>query len=45
MNALGTFGLCDVEVTKRFDCFRGTSKQNVARTFGVHGVNALARKS
>jgi hypothetical protein len=27
-----------------YDCFRGTSKEGVARTFGVIGVNVYARK-
>jgi hypothetical protein len=34
-----------VRISERFDCFRGTSKQNVARKFGVHGVNVFARKA
>jgi SAM-dependent methyltransferase len=33
-----------VTITERFDCFRGTSKEDVARKFGVHGVNVFARK-
>jgi len=33
-----------VKITERFDCFRGTSKENVARKFGVHGVNLFASK-
>jgi hypothetical protein len=38
-------GFYDVVVKKRFDCFRGTSKERVARKYGVVGVNVYARKS
>ncbi len=38
-------GFSEMKITDRFDCFRGTSKENVARKFGVHGVNVFARKS
>ena len=34
-----------MRITERFDSFRGTSKENVARKFGVHGVNVFARKA
>ena len=34
-----------MRITERFDCFRGTSKETVARKFGVHGVNVFARKA
>jgi SAM-dependent methyltransferase len=34
-----------VSITERFNCFHGTSKENVARKFGVHGVNVFARKA
>jgi hypothetical protein len=27
---------------KRFDCFRGTSKERIARKFGVIGVTIVA---
>jgi hypothetical protein len=37
-------GYLDVSVVERFDCFLGTSKERVARKFGVVGVNLLARK-
>jgi hypothetical protein len=37
-------GFVDVAVVQRFDCFAGTSKEGVARKFGVTGVNVLARK-
>jgi hypothetical protein len=33
-----------VTITARFDCFLGTSKERVARKYGVCGVNVLARK-
>ena len=41
---LAQVGFTDVTVTARFDCFRGTSKERVARKYGVSGVNVLARK-
>ena len=41
---LGRVGLSDVRVTDRYDCFRGTSKEGVARKYGVIGVNVYARK-
>ena len=41
---LGQVGLTDVHVVKRFDCFKGTSKEATARKFGVRGVNVAARK-
>lgn len=37
-------GLANVQITERFDCFRGTSKEEVAREFTVRGVNLFARK-
>jgi hypothetical protein len=37
-------GLTDVRITDRFDCFRGTSKEDVAVEFTVRGVNLFARK-
>jgi hypothetical protein len=33
-----------VAIVARFDCFLGTSKEQVARKYGVRGVNVLARK-
>jgi hypothetical protein len=44
MNVLGSIGFVDVTVRERFDPFRGTSKENVARKFGVAGVNVFGRK-
>ncbi len=38
-------GLLEGRVTKIFDCFRATSKENVARKFRVKGANVYARKS
>jgi hypothetical protein len=32
-------------VKERFDCFRGTSKEGVAKKFGVVGVNVYAMKA
>jgi hypothetical protein len=37
-------GFSDVRVTDRYDCFHGTSKEGVARKYGVIGVNVYARK-
>jgi hypothetical protein len=37
-------GFAEVSIQKRFDAFRGTSKENVAKKFGVRGVNLFARK-
>lgn len=34
----------EVAVVARFDCFLGTSKELIARKYGVRGVNVLARK-
>ena len=41
MNRIGFAG---VALRERFDPFRGTSKENVARKFGVIGVNVFAIK-
>ena len=37
-------GLTDVQIVDRFDCFRGTSKEDVALEFTVRGVNIFARR-
>ena len=42
--ALADAGFEDVEIVERFDCFRGTSKESVARKYGVIGVNLTATK-
>lgn len=44
MSALANVGLEAVQVTQHFDCFLATSKEKVARKFGVQGVNVFARK-
>jgi len=44
VEALGSAGLSDVRVDRSFDCFRGTSKENVASKYGVRGVNVYGRK-
>jgi hypothetical protein len=31
-------------VVQRYDCFRGTSKERIARKFGVTGVTIVATK-
>jgi hypothetical protein len=41
---LGHLGFSDIVVKERFDCFRGTSKEGVARTYGVVGVNVYGSK-
>jgi hypothetical protein len=41
---LDQIGFDDVAVKERFDCFQGTSKQGVARKYGVVGVNVYAHK-
>jgi hypothetical protein len=35
-------GFDDVRVTRRFDCFGGTTKERTARKYGVMGVNLAA---
>jgi hypothetical protein len=42
---LGRVGFEEARVVERFDCFRGTSKEAVARKFGVRGANVFARKA
>jgi hypothetical protein len=37
-------GFAEVRVTARFDCFRGTKKENTARKYGVLGANVYAVK-
>lgn len=32
----------DAQITERFDCFAGTTKERTARRYGVMGVNVLA---
>jgi hypothetical protein len=44
IEVLRRVGFVDVALPERFDPFRGTSKENVARKFGVAGVNVFARK-
>ena len=36
-------GLTDIRITQRFDCFQGTSKEDVAQEFTVCGINLFAR--
>lgn len=44
MEILRGVGFRDVELRRRFDPFRATTKESVARKFGVIGVNVYARK-
>ena len=37
-------GFVDVTVVARHDTFRGTSKEHIARKYGVEGISLLARK-
>jgi hypothetical protein len=41
---LADIGFVDVALRDHFDPFKGTSKEKVARKFGVAGVNVFARK-
>jgi hypothetical protein len=41
---LGQVGFRGVEIRERFDAFRGTSKERIARKYGVVGVNVYAEK-
>jgi hypothetical protein len=38
-------GLGGARVVGRFDCFVGTSKERVAKKYGVVGVNVRAEKA
>ncbi|HET7696626.1 MAG TPA: hypothetical protein VFK57_13010 [Vicinamibacterales bacterium] len=38
-------GFGEVAITRRFDCFAGTSKERTARRYGVVGVNLTAVRS
>jgi hypothetical protein len=44
MAVLSRIGFRDVAVREKFDSFRGTSKERVARKYGVVGMNILAVK-
>ena len=44
VQAFVSLGFEDVRVTHEFDPFAKTSKEAVARRFGVAGVNLFARK-
>jgi len=35
----------DVRIEAHVDCFAGTSKEDIARKFGVTGINLYARKA
>jgi hypothetical protein len=41
---LASAGFTEVRVAEYFDPFGGTSKEGVARKYGVRGVNVHARK-
>jgi len=45
VNVVGAAGLTDVEVVAHFDCFQGTSKEHIARKYGVRGANLLAGRA
>ena len=44
VEVLAKVGFSEVELRERFDAFRGTSKEHIARKYGVLGVNVFARK-
>lgn len=44
MALLAQIGFRPVGLRERFDCFRGTSKEGVAKKYGVTGVNVHAVK-
>ena len=44
IEVLARVGFSDVELRDKFDAFRGTSKERVARKYGVLGVNVFAQK-
>jgi hypothetical protein len=43
--AFRSSGFEQVELTHRFDCFVGTTKERTARRYGVVGVNLSAIRS
>ena len=45
MTVLEDIGFRSVRVSEYFDPFGGTSKERVARKYGVRGVNVQALKS
>ena len=44
LEVLGRVGFREVELRERFDAFRGTSKERIARKFEVIGANVFARR-
>ena len=44
MTVLEDIGFRSVRITEYFDPFGGTSKERVARKYGVRGANVLALK-
>jgi hypothetical protein len=45
VDVIGRAGLVGVEIVAHFDCFRGTSKERVAKHYGVRGANLIARRT
>jgi hypothetical protein len=45
VTVLGDIGFRSVHIKEYFDPFGGTSKERVARKYGVRGVNVHALKS
>lgn len=41
---LAQTGFRDVRLTQRFNSFEGTSKERIARKYGVRGANFFARR-
>lgn len=44
IEALREAGFCDASLHRLFDSFQGTSKESIARKFGVQGANFIAYK-
>ena len=44
IEVLSRIGFRGVAVREQFDPFRGTTKENVARQFGVVGINVFSEK-
>ena len=44
MDVLAQIGFGSVSIVERFDSFGGTSKERVARKYGVNGINVHAVK-
>ena len=43
MQVLEKVGFVDIRICQYFDAFRETSKEHIAKKYGVKGVNVFAR--